>query len=99
MQAAEKLKDELWGRTLDRFSEEISIDGDTWQHVPHKHIVSLEMSQIGYDASGVGLLIRKEYENACKLPMFQGENALKSGCGGIVVTGQPGIGMFSLTNY
>jgi hypothetical protein len=93
MQAAEKLKITLWGKGLDIILEELSIEGSTWKYVPKEQIHSLEIQKLGYD-EGDGLLVRKEYEAAYKMDMFKSENALKLGCGGIVVTGQPGIGVF-----
>ena len=93
MQAAEKLKITLWGKGLDIISEELSIEGSTWKYVPKEWIHSLEMQELGYD-EGDGLLIRKEYEAAYAMDTFKSDNAMKIGCGGIVVTGQPGIGMF-----
>jgi hypothetical protein len=62
--------------------------------VPKKWIEDLEMARFGYTEKQ-GLLVRPEYKVALKSETFNYEISAKGGCGGIAVTGQPGIGMLS----
>ncbi|KAH9003512.1 hypothetical protein EDB86DRAFT_3241318 [Lactarius hatsudake] len=89
MQAAERLYDKLWGTDLSVILEEISDKGNTWKYVPKKHIDSLNMADLGYP-EGHGLLVRQEYEVAWG--DFDFDTARCKDQGGVVVTGQPGIG-------
>jgi hypothetical protein len=94
MRAAEKLKEALWGKELEGILKKKVIEGTTWKYVPGHWVESLEMRELGYLESG-GLLVRPEYDNALATSMFDGEWLTKQSCRGVVVTGQPGIGMLS----
>ncbi|KAH9035816.1 hypothetical protein EDB84DRAFT_1577925 [Lactarius hengduanensis] len=89
MRAAERLYDKLWGKDLSVILEEISDNGNTWKYVPKKHIDSLDMANLGFPDEH-GLLVRPEYDVAWE--DFDYDAARTKGQGGIVVTGQPGIG-------
>lgn len=89
MLAAEGLYEQLWGKDLNIILREISVEGTTWKYVPKENIDHLQMRKLGYREES--LLIRPEYETA--LAMFGYESAKDRNCGGVVVTGQPGIGM------
>jgi hypothetical protein len=95
VQAAEKLRRTLWGNKLNVILEEISVAGSTWQYVPKKWIDFLEMWKLGCRERN-GLLVRPEYDAALKMETFDYEKAKNQNCGGVIVTGQPGIGALSL---
>jgi len=94
MQVAERLKNTLWGKSLDVILEKISVEGDDWEYVPEKWIEDMDMAELGYTEKQ-GLLVRPEYKVALESDAFNYEISTKGGCGGISVTGQPGIGMLS----
>jgi hypothetical protein len=93
MQAAENLHEKNWGKDLSVILEEIYDHEEIpWKYVPKKHIDSLEMAQLGYYEKG--LLVRAEYTAAFDELCPKAE---KNGiCRGVVVIGQPGIGILSL---
>jgi hypothetical protein len=94
VQAAERLYEHLWGEELKVIVEHISDnEGTTWKYVPEKHLASLQMRMLGYGEGG-GLLVRPEYDVA--IHEFHHDTVLHRRCGGVVVTGQPGIGTLSL---
>lgn len=94
MRAAEKLKNSLWGINLNTVLETISVEGDTWKYVPKEWMRTVELLWLGLDERG-GFLIRPEDVDALEKDVFRSEVALELGCGGIIVTGQPGIGALS----
>ncbi|KAH9003452.1 hypothetical protein EDB86DRAFT_2362458 [Lactarius hatsudake] len=96
MQAAERLYDKLWGKDLSVILEEISDNGNTWKYVPKKHIDSLNMADLGYPDDH-GLLVREEYDAAWR--SFNYDTAKSKGQGGVIVTGQPGIGKTCFLYY
>ncbi|KAH8982890.1 hypothetical protein EDB92DRAFT_1952036 [Lactarius akahatsu] len=78
--------------------DEISDDeGIVWKYVPKKHIDSLEMKELGYP-EGRGLLFRPEYDIALE-SLDEDQNSAEGRCGGIVVTGQLGIGKTCFLYY
>ncbi|KAH9074236.1 hypothetical protein EDB83DRAFT_1946033 [Lactarius deliciosus] len=96
MRAAERLYDKLWGTDLSVILEEISDKGNTWKYVPKKHIDSLNMADLGYPEEH-GLLVRQEYDVAWG--DFDYDTAKSKGRGGVIVTGQPGIGKTCFLYY
>jgi hypothetical protein len=96
VRAAENLKKTLWGKELALILEEISVNGTTWKYVPKHWINSLKMRELGYREPG-GLLVRSEYDVALRMEIFDREIAMKTRCGGVIVTGQAGIGVLSST--
>jgi hypothetical protein len=94
VRAAENLQRTLSGKNLNVILEEISVEGSTWTYVPNKWIDSLEMLELDYTEE-YGLLVRREYDVALGMAMFDYEKAKKLSCSGVVVTGQPGIGVLS----
>ncbi|KAH9035823.1 hypothetical protein EDB84DRAFT_1210475 [Lactarius hengduanensis] len=99
VRAAEKLYKTLWGKELKAILEEISDDeGTVWKYVPKKHIDSLEMRELGYP-EGRGLLFRPEYDIALESLDGEQNSAEDRCCGGIVVTGQLGIGKTCFLYY
>jgi hypothetical protein len=97
VRAAENLKKTLWGKELAFILEEISVNGTTWKYVPNHWINYLGMCELGYREPG-GLLVRSEYDMALGMERFDREKKMEFRCGGIVVTGQAGIGVLS-SNY
>ncbi|KAH9024592.1 hypothetical protein EDB84DRAFT_1506460, partial [Lactarius hengduanensis] len=97
MQIAEQLYTTLWGKHLNVILEEISDDdGTTWKYVPKTHIDSLQT--LGYTES-CGLLLRPEYDITFRALCQDSETAKARQCGGVVVTGQPGIGKTCFLYY
>jgi hypothetical protein len=88
--AAEELYEKLWGKDLNIILREVSVGGTTWKYVPKETIDHLNMRRLDY-LEECGLLIWQEYDLA--LATFDYEGAMNCNCGGVVVTGQPGIGM------
>jgi hypothetical protein len=96
MQAAKKLKDTLWGKKLNGILEEVSVDENTtYKFVPREWIRSLDIRNLDY-SEPLGLLIRPEYNIAFEMMRLDREQATALNSGGIVITGQPGVGVFSL---
>lgn len=87
MQAAETLKERLWGQEL-TVLEILDHEGKTWQYMSKSYLDSLKMDLLGYPADG--LLIRQEYKAAFDELTVKAAQPNKGG--GVVVTGQPGIG-------
>ncbi|KAH9026490.1 hypothetical protein EDB85DRAFT_1979187 [Lactarius pseudohatsudake] len=97
VQAAEQLYKTLWGKDLKVILEEISgDDGTTWKYVPETHIDSLVL--LGYTEPS-GLLVRPEFDIALRMLNEDHGTAKKRKCGGVVVTGQPGIGKTCFLYY
>ncbi|KAH9172976.1 hypothetical protein EDB89DRAFT_1905679 [Lactarius sanguifluus] len=90
VQVAAKLYETLWGEDFNVILEEISDGGNTWKYVPKTRIDHLKMSELGYKETR-GLLVRPEY-NVTFDVLQQDHWAAAEDCGGVVVTGQPGIG-------
>ncbi|KAF8485949.1 hypothetical protein DFH94DRAFT_709173 [Russula ochroleuca] len=88
----------LWGKSLDVILEKISVEGDDWEYVPEKWIEDMDMAELGYTEKQ-GLLVRPEYKVALESDAFNYEISTKGGCGGISVTGQPGIGKSCFLYY
>jgi hypothetical protein len=93
VQAAEKLMETLWGKDLKVILAEALIENSTWKYVPEHWMKHLGISALGY--RGQGLLIRPEYDIALGMEMFNREKSIQKHYRGIVVTGQPGIGVLS----
>ncbi|KAH9000060.1 hypothetical protein EDB92DRAFT_460114 [Lactarius akahatsu] len=96
VQIAEQLYKTLWGKDLNVILEEISDGGTTWTYVPKTHIDHLKMSELGYNETR-GLLVRPEYDVA--FGVLQQDHETVEDCGGVVVTGQPGIGKTCFLYY
>jgi hypothetical protein len=94
MEAAENLHEKLWGQNLDEKLKVVSGDGGrTWKYLPKEQLDSLQLDLLGY--SERVLLFRDEY--SATMESFELKQAMKGGRRGVVVTGQPGIGMVLLT--
>ncbi|KAH9172974.1 hypothetical protein EDB89DRAFT_1905677 [Lactarius sanguifluus] len=97
VQVAEQLYRTLWGEDLNVILEEMSgVDRTTWKYVPKTHIDSLQ--KLGYTES-CGLLLRPEYDIALRTICKDQKTAKARQCGGVVVTGQPGIGKTCFLYY
>ncbi|KAH9000114.1 hypothetical protein EDB92DRAFT_2100302 [Lactarius akahatsu] len=97
VQVAEQLYKTLWGEDLNVILEEISdVDGTTWKYVPKTHINSLQ--KLGYTES-CGLLLRSEYDITYRTICKDSETAKARQRGGVVVTGQLGIGKTCFLYY
>lgn len=88
-QAAELLYNDLWNRGVNSMVERINIDGREWKYVPRETLGKLHMRRLGY-LEERGLFIRPEYDDA--IASFNFDNAKDRDCGGVIITGQPGIG-------
>jgi hypothetical protein len=93
MRTAEGLYEKLWGGGLSLILKEVSVEGTTWKYVPQENVDLLNMEDLGC-VEERGLLFRQEYDAA--LAKFDYNGAMERYCGGVVVTGQPGIGGLSL---
>ncbi|KAH9048284.1 hypothetical protein EDB84DRAFT_299074 [Lactarius hengduanensis] len=97
MRAAEKLHEKLWGVDYNVILEEMSDgQGTTRKYVPERFIESSGMWAFGFPERS-GLLVRVEYEAAWE--SFNNDIAKAHKCGGVVVTGQPGIGKSCFLYY
>ena len=92
MRAAENLHEILWGQGLNDNLKEHSENGVTWKYLPKEYLDSLQLPLLGYLEDV--LLFREEYKIA--MDSFNPEESMKGGSRGVVVTGQPGIGIVSL---
>jgi hypothetical protein len=88
VRAAEKLKETLWGKNVDNILSKTS--DNAWLYVSKERIKMLELQNIGYSERN-GLLIRPEYGAALFNLRFK---SMEKFCG-VVIAGQPGIGLFS----
>ncbi|KAH8995601.1 hypothetical protein EDB92DRAFT_2084426 [Lactarius akahatsu] len=96
VQAAEQLYKTLWGEELKVILKEISDDnGTTWKYVPETRIGSLRM--LGYTVPC--LLLRPEYDITFNTFNEDHRTAKRRECGGVVATGQPGIGKTCFLYY
>jgi hypothetical protein len=94
LEAAHLVYYELWGKDLDKLLQPVP-DSNNFKYLTKKQIDSLGLRRLGYDE--VVLLVRDEYKLAYN-DLCSYNKRLKGRRGGVVVTGQPGIGMhFSLT--
>ncbi|KAI9464952.1 hypothetical protein BJY52DRAFT_1144826, partial [Lactarius psammicola] len=98
MQAAETLFVKLWGKDLNVILEEIPHNGTTWKYVPKTYIDSLGMMALGYSEPH-GLLVRSEYDVVLSMLNEDHNTAQERNCGGVVITGQPGIGKSCFLYY
>ncbi|KAH9010689.1 hypothetical protein EDB84DRAFT_1570276 [Lactarius hengduanensis] len=98
LKTAEKLYEKLWGEDLNAILEEISDDDGTWKYVPKTRIDDLKMSELGYNETR-GLLVRPEYDVAFGMLQQAHDHWTPEDCGGVVVTGQPGIGKTCFLYY
>jgi hypothetical protein len=89
IQAAEKLKKNLWGKEIDVILTTTS--DNTRKYVSKEWIKTLGLRYIGFNESN-GLLIRPEYEIALGTQTFDYKWAMAKQFRGVVVTG---IGAFS----
>lgn len=97
MRAAESLHRSMWGNKINSKLEAITDpddEGVRWKYMPKKYITSLQLKSLGYPESHA-FLIRPEYETL--LTSFSIATAIARQCGGVVVSGQPGIGAFLLS--
>ena len=92
MQAVENLHEKLWGQSLNDNLKEHSENGVTWKYLPKEYLDSLQLPLLGHLEDV--LLFREEYKIA--MDSFNPEESMKGGSRGVVVTGQPGIGIVSL---
>jgi hypothetical protein len=87
---AQALYDKLWGRSLDTIFEDISDNsGQNMKYVSTERVKELQLRVMNY--LGDALLIHEEYHHA--LEELTSQASGKSRGGGVVVTGQLGIGM------
>ncbi|KAH9177660.1 hypothetical protein EDB89DRAFT_2064625 [Lactarius sanguifluus] len=96
VRVAEKLYETLWGEDLNVILEEISDGGNTWKYVPKTRIDHLKMRELGYKETR-GLLVRPEYN--VTFDVLQQDHSIAEDCGGVIVTGQPGIGKTCFLYY
>jgi hypothetical protein len=95
VQAAEKLKKALWGKNLEDVLDETSYGGTTWKYMSKQTINSLELRKLGYSEPD-GFLIRPEYDVTLGSKILNREDTIRQQCHGVVVFGQPGIGVLFL---
>jgi hypothetical protein len=93
VRAAEKLKETLWGKEIEVILEKISVGNATYKYVPKAWIEFLDIGSLRY-LEGSGLLVRPEYEVAVEKFRIDRQRAKAKNSGGVIVTGQPGIGVF-----
>jgi hypothetical protein len=87
---ATALHEELWNVPLASILDETSDNsGQKIRYVSCERVEKLKLRVMNYIEEV--LLIRKEYDVALKLLQFRASS--KSRGGGVVVSGQPGIGM------
>jgi hypothetical protein len=78
----------FWGEGLGKILQ--PVPGCDLKYLPEEHISSLKLKRLSFDESV--LLVREEYEVAFTYLQSQEEMEARFS-GGMVVTGQPGIGM------
>ena len=89
MRAAENLYEKLWGQDLKANLGVVSHGGVTLNYLSKEYLDSLQLRPLGY--RGGVLLFRDEYSVAVK--SFGIEGAMAGGYRGVIITGQPGIGI------
>ena len=94
MRAAENLYEKLWGQDLKANLGVVFHGGVTLNYLSKEYLDSLQLRPLGY--RGGVLLFRDEYSVAVK--SFGIEGAMAGGYRGVIITGQPGIGI-GLANY
>lgn len=62
LRAAWKLRDDLWGKNLDRELQDVPGEKGVLKYVPKKYLDSLDIRLLGYSENG--LLVRAEYDVA-----------------------------------
>lgn len=92
--AAHTLYHQVWGHKSDDIFEAVPGRGD-YRYLTTQKIVDLGLKALSYKAKF--LLVRKEFEIAHK--ELEGFNAPPNESGGVVVTGQPGIGKTCFLYY
>jgi hypothetical protein len=87
----QELHNALWNKPWDTMLLDESDDSaESFKYLPNEHIEKLQLVDLGYDESV--LLVRAEYISA--FYELQSRSSSPGRGGGIVVTGQPGIGMW-----
>ena len=90
MQAAENLYEKMWGQNLDqKLKVHSEVIGVRWKYLSKDYLDLLQLPTLGYLEDV--LLFRDEYSTA--MASFNPEETRKGGSHGVVVTGQPGIGI------
>ncbi|KAI0245655.1 hypothetical protein BJV78DRAFT_1287361 [Lactifluus subvellereus] len=92
LRAARKLYDTLWGKDLNVILLDVP-NGDGLKYVPRSQVNNLELHHLEYKE--YALLIRKEYIFAFDAL----ETRPREKIGGVVVSGQPGIGKSTFLFY
>jgi hypothetical protein len=93
LEAAHLVYYKFWGKNLDEILQPVPDCGN-FKHLTNEQILSLRLNRLNYDEDV--LLVRGEYEVTYRDLWSYNEGAPARG--GVVVTGQPGIGMhLSLT--
>lgn len=95
MRAAENLYENLWGQ-LEDFKSNLKVlshEGVTWNYLSKEYLDPLQLRPLGY--RGGVLLFREEYSVAVE--SFGIEEAMALGYRGVIITGQPGIGIVTVS--
>ena len=93
MRAAENLYEKLWGQDLKANLGVVFHGGVTLNYLSKEYLDSLQLRPLGY--RGGVLLFRDEYSVAVK--SFGIEGAMAGGYRGVIITGQPGIGIVTVS--
>lgn len=94
VRVARKLHENVWGQDLNPNLRDVPGES-TLKYLPNAYLDFLELKVLGYTEKC--LLIRAEYYVA--LGGFNPQAAISRMCGGVVVTGQPGIGKSCFLYY
>ena len=93
--AARLVYDTFWGKDFDTLLQPVSNYSD-FKHLSQNRLSSLRLDLLQYDEDVI--LVREEYKTVYKDLVSYQDGRQKTRSGGVVVTGQPGIGMHPLTN-
>jgi hypothetical protein len=88
LEAAHLVYYEFWGKPLDELLHSVTDCGGNFKYFTEEQINTLRLRDLLY--TGDALLVRDEYEVSYKALCSYKEDSL---IWGVVVTGQPGIGM------
>jgi hypothetical protein len=95
LEAVQNLRGVSWGKDLNCELQDVCGDeGTVLKCLPKKYLDTLEFSRLVY--SEIGLLFRAEYDAAWMELNLQAQTAVRTKSGGVLVSGQPGIGTLSL---
>jgi hypothetical protein len=98
LELAETIYAAMWNKPLDHLLEEVVVNSTSFKYLSSDHLKQLRLKQMNFN--GGVLLVREEYSILLSAleAWWHRRNDAQPPPSGVVVTGQPGIGVSNLNN-